>query len=357
MMSLKQNACVNMPQTGEKPGRIEWLDVLRGLAMYLVVIGHATEDSTPDTYRFYIYSFHMPLFFMISGASYFLQTRSRNYSFKDMVTNKVRTLLLPYFTLNFITLWIWILNFKILSHSDSTIWDKIHAVFYSNEDYLSSPSNALWFLTTLFLTILAFYLLQLWCEGNEKILILATALLGLSGYAMSLTKDKYDLPWHIDVIPIALVFFLTGYLFILYIQKIENALNEHGKQIIVFVLCILGGYLCARYNAKISMASKDYGSLILFIGSSFFFSLAMVLISMWIPKFKVLKFVGRNTIVCLAFHAPIYRFLEVFSERTSEVLEKHPVIIGTAVFIVLIPVEYIFEKYLGFLLGRKNRKK
>ena len=355
-MNPTDNTSASLAQTEKRPGRIEWLDVLRGIAMYLVVIGHATEGSTPDTYRFYIYSFHMPLFFMISGASYFLQTRSRNYSFENMIKNKARTLLLPYFVLSFITFWIWILNFKILSHSDSSLVDKIYAVFYSNEDYLGAPSNALWFLITLFLTILAFYLLRLWCDGNEKLLVLSSAVLGLAGYVASLTKEKYDLPWHIDVIPMAMVFFLTGYLFISNIQKIEKYLKGKRRQIVIFILCILVGYLCARYNAKISMASKDYGSLVLFIGSSFFFSLAMVLISMWIPKFKVLKFVGRNTIVCLAFHAPIYRFIEVVSERSKSIFERHPIIIGTAVFIALIPVEYIFEKYFGFLLGRKDKK-
>lgn len=356
-MSLEQNASIDISQTSVKPGRIEWLDVLRGIAMYLVVIGHASEGSTPDTYRFYIYSFHMPLFFMISGASYYLQTRARSYSFYDMAKNKARTLLLPYFTLNFIAFWIWILNFKILSHSDSTIREKIYAVFYSNEDHLSAPSNATWFLTTLFLTILVFYLLQMWSAGNETNLILAVAILGVAGYAMSLNKEVYSLPWHIDVIPMALIFFLAGYLFIVYIQKIENFLGGYKKQIVIFSLCILVGYICARYNAKVSMASKSYGLLVLFLGSSFFFSFALVLFSMWIPKFRILKFIGRNTIVCLAFHAPIFRFIEVVSDKTRAIIEGHPILVGTAVFVLLIPVEYIFEKYFGILLGRKTKKK
>ena len=48
--------------------RIEWIDVLRCLAMYLVVIGHTGANrGTPDTYGYYIYSFHMPLFIFVSG--------------------------------------------------------------------------------------------------------------------------------------------------------------------------------------------------------------------------------------------------------------------------------------------------
>lgn len=42
-------------------GRLEWIDVLKCIGMLLVVVGHASQGGTPDTYRYYIYSFHMPL--------------------------------------------------------------------------------------------------------------------------------------------------------------------------------------------------------------------------------------------------------------------------------------------------------
>ena len=55
--------------------RIQWIDAARGLAMILVVLGHITQKyyrqdiSAEYTYIVYkvIYSFHIPLFMMISG--------------------------------------------------------------------------------------------------------------------------------------------------------------------------------------------------------------------------------------------------------------------------------------------------
>lgn len=342
---------------GGKSGRIEWLDVLRALAMYLVVVGHATDNNSPDYYKFYIYSFHMPLFFMISGASFYLQMKSKTWRIADVAKNKSRGLLWPYLTLNFVAFWIWILNFKILSHSESSLGEKLYATLYSNEEYMTAPSNATWFLPTLFLTTLVFFLILQWSDKNEKNLILAVAILGIMGYACSLDKNTMPLPWHIDTVPIALIMFLIGYLFVKYLEIVGQFLGSLPRQVIIFIICIAAGYICAKGNIKISMASNNYGSFLLFIGSSIFFSLALMILSVWMPKMKVLKFIGRNTIVYLAFHAPIFRFIEVVSEKSRHMFETHPTVVATLVFIFLIPVAFIFEKYLGFLLGRKRKKK
>ena len=341
---------------GGAKGRIEWIDILRALAMYLVVVGHATENNSPEYYRFYIYSFHMPLFFMISGAAYYLQMKNKRWDFRTIVKNKARGLLWPYLTLNFVAFWIWVLNFKIISTSKSTLWDKVLATLYSNEEYLSAPSNATWFLPALFLTIILFYLIQKWSAGDEKNLIMSVSLIGFLGYACSLDKSIVPLPWHIGTVPVALLMFLLGYLFVKHLETVKCFLEGLPKQIIVFALCLIAGFFFARFNTKISMSSNDYGSFILFLGSSVFFSLALMLVSVWMPKFRILKFIGRNTIVYLAFHAPIFRFIEVVSDRSRQMFELHPTFVATFVFVALIPIAYVFEKYLGVLLGRKRKK-
>ncbi len=49
--------------------RLEYIDILRGFAIFLVVLGHVLEHAgLKDDFLFYfIYSFHMPLFICISG--------------------------------------------------------------------------------------------------------------------------------------------------------------------------------------------------------------------------------------------------------------------------------------------------
>ena len=48
-----------------KSGRVKYIDIARGLAIFLVVWGHTLTSGMK---RQVIYGFHMPLFFIISGA-------------------------------------------------------------------------------------------------------------------------------------------------------------------------------------------------------------------------------------------------------------------------------------------------
>lgn len=47
--------------------RIEELDYVKGLAIFLVIMGHAASNLATPMWRLVIYSFHMPVFFLVSG--------------------------------------------------------------------------------------------------------------------------------------------------------------------------------------------------------------------------------------------------------------------------------------------------
>lgn len=73
--------------------RIEWIDALKGFAILIVVIGHCSADClASNTFPSYtniikvindsIYSFHMPLFFTISGYVFYLSKSYYKYKLK-----------------------------------------------------------------------------------------------------------------------------------------------------------------------------------------------------------------------------------------------------------------------------------
>jgi fucose 4-O-acetylase-like acetyltransferase len=69
--------------------RINWIDIAKGIGIFLVVLGHT---GIPVKLSYWIYSFHMPLFFFISGMCFDI---SKYQSFKSILLKKSKTLLLP----------------------------------------------------------------------------------------------------------------------------------------------------------------------------------------------------------------------------------------------------------------------
>ncbi len=336
--------------------RIQWLDVLKCLTMLLVVIGHAVPKDTADTLGYYLYSFHMPLFFMISGMTFYLQMQKRAFTFPQLVQNKAKGLLIPYFALNFLSIPIWILNYRILSYKNESIAELIGAIFYGNAHFKSAPSNALWFCLNLFVTLLAFWLAYKWACGDEKNLTLLVLVIGSFGYAMSLREGDFNEPWRLETVPVSLMCLLAGWLFICHLDFCTKLLGNWKRQLLLVLLLFPAAFCCARYNVKISMASNSYGSFLFFAGSVLGFGLICIILARKLPPLRIFRFMGRNTIVILAFHAPVFRFLENYSEQSAAFFETYPVVTACFVFVGMIPVCYVFERFFPFLLGRSRRK-
>ncbi|MBP9989017.1 MAG: acyltransferase family protein, partial [Ruminococcus sp.] len=72
--------------------RIDWIDMAKGYGMILVIIGHIVADKG-IAFRL-ISSFHMPLFFVLSGYLF-----SNKKTFKEFFIKKVKSLVVPYFCL------------------------------------------------------------------------------------------------------------------------------------------------------------------------------------------------------------------------------------------------------------------
>ena len=90
-----------MQDTNTESRRIEYVDALKGIAIFCVLWGHSLQ-YLQNGYDFFhnrafefIYSFHMPLFFMISG---FLFRSSLKLNLKDFLYKKSVRLLLPCIT-------------------------------------------------------------------------------------------------------------------------------------------------------------------------------------------------------------------------------------------------------------------
>ena len=121
--------------------RLEWLDVAKGLAIILVVLGHSAQYYLyPDYYQSsvmwrIIYSFHMPLFFILSGYAAGL-SKSTVFS-KTNLFKKIMRLLVPYFCWKLVAIPV-LLLFKGWS------WNLVVDTIYT------PSAGGLWYLWALF---------------------------------------------------------------------------------------------------------------------------------------------------------------------------------------------------------------
>ncbi len=128
--------------------RLEWVDIARGFAIILVVMGHVVSSyheaglyETSDFMNFickFVYSFHMALFILLSGFLY-----SRSDSRKSKKTSILQKLInygIPYVL--FSVLWVFMkLLFQEFTNTPVTLHDLLLIPFY--------PISFMWFIYAL----------------------------------------------------------------------------------------------------------------------------------------------------------------------------------------------------------------
>lgn len=169
------------------------IDIAKGVAILFVVVGHLLQYNTIDGSSGicfnWIYSFHMPLFMLLSGyvAAF---SRDKIKDFRSFVSRKAMQLLLPY------ALWSFIINPWILKGLRGT------ELISRAVDVLLSPGLGVWFLVILFFIQCYYFLFvktsnklqrkysSLFSDGIALILILMTLAL-LSKMIMILINNHY----------------------------------------------------------------------------------------------------------------------------------------------------------------------
>ncbi|MBQ5561171.1 MAG: acyltransferase family protein [Lachnospiraceae bacterium] len=171
------------------------MDVAKALAMLAVIIGHTKYN---DNLRMVLYAFHLPVFFIISG--YFFNIKE---SFSRFFIKKTKAYVIPYVSFSLIIL---LFNYWYSGYKAETFkYNKEQLIFQQRY-------TTLWFLTTLYIGILLFWLICYICKKNEWIILMVSTLISVvATYFTSLeTENAY---WNYDIACIILVYFAVGYLF------------------------------------------------------------------------------------------------------------------------------------------------
>lgn len=133
-------------ETGEN--RSEVIDILKGIGILFMVLGHMHFSKA---FNYYIFGFHMPLFFMVSGYLY-----RRPASIYMAVIRKAKSLLIPYLSFGVGYWLLWIIRFR---REDQSAVQPLWSLLLNGTEGLVIES-ALWFLPTLFIVYIIFVLID-----------------------------------------------------------------------------------------------------------------------------------------------------------------------------------------------------
>ena len=193
---------------------LQWLDMAKGLAILTVVLGHCMSDTTG--LHDLVYSFHMPLFFMLAG--YTMRPKPR----KTVLASSFKRLIVPYMAVCCILLLFAIVPPNSidpnLDSQRSLPVVAVEALYASGQEgalagHTFQAIGAIWFLPCLFWgrLILNEVLLRTQRLAGVKRLAQPAAVLAITALGFVIGNEQ-RLPLDIDTALTAVFFMYAGYL-------------------------------------------------------------------------------------------------------------------------------------------------
>lgn len=196
------------------------IDIARGLGILAVVLGHnwLVLNDRGELFRI-IYSFHVPLFFFLSGV---LLRESRDI--RPFLRARIHGLLKPYGVVLAAALVGDAVRHAVGNGGSALTWGAVAGIVYGTGQTI--PWMPLWFLPHLFLASVFVVLFVDRLSGRPKFVLwgLAAGLLAIGVASIGLFWEPRPwlggvlgeiatgLPWSLDLLPISSAYLLAGYL-------------------------------------------------------------------------------------------------------------------------------------------------
>jgi fucose 4-O-acetylase-like acetyltransferase len=287
--------------------RIPFIDTAKGLCIMLVVLYHInTYYDIPEIGI--VASFHMPLFFLLSGCFY------KSYgSFKLFCTKKTNQLLIPFFFF-YLTISVALPNllsvFGYSVRNENGIGIRSLLNFIVDNNWPNSP---IWFLLCLYMINLLFYFFEHISRGDKRIIACLSVICGIVGYVLSyLSLNIY---MYIDSALTGLFFFWLGNM-----MYTQTSLVKSKQKIISLLFVILVGLLCIVFwghdigwSGNNGLASYPlYEVYITAILGSFSLIAFSKLFYRWLPCFT---YWGKYSLIILCTHNSILQVLNIITTK------------------------------------------
>lgn len=275
-----------------KSKRLEWVDIAKGIAILLMIVGHEVKNVNLLTL---IFSFHMPLFFILSGY-----TSSRVDSWAKFVKKSKKS---------FIRIWLLAVVMVVLLGIEYAIFSKgslnlivsnvLKGIFWgSNVPQIGIFCvGIMWFLFVFFWSKIIFDFMQVIFKSTY----IGIILLILSAIAYFFCNGfRHYLPQALDIVPFAALFMWCGSI----AKNISRNVPPHCKHI-VLAASLIFWLVCVVMHLHIEMSMRSYPLFLICIieaicGTLLVCQFSKYLLSLW--SLKYIQIIGQQTLILMCIH-------------------------------------------------------
>ena len=321
--------------------RLRYIDIAKGMAILCMVLGHTYSMQEKPFIFIWIYSFHMPLFFITSGILYRIK-RSGEQKYSSLIQKKTKTLLIPYLIWNTIyQIFISILNFR----GGKNIWlTNLQHIIYFN-------GSAMWFLPVMFIASLIFLV----TIKNKYLNIILGITLAIVGINMPECSYMLEVVFRAFV---GVIFIEIGYYFY------DMYINNFSKIILVIVigLDILG----VQKNGLVNLSDRLFNNPYIYIWTACLGTYIIYKLSIYLDRrnIRLLEYWGKNSIKILCLHGFIIEIIrlvdyKIFGNVLVCMGRWEGVVFTSIIMIILTSSMPLINKFLWWSFGerRENLRK
>ena len=252
-----------------------WIDIVKGIGILSVVFGHVLQSHI-------VYLWHMPLFFVLAGWNYHAVDTGR------YIKKLTKRLLLPYFVCLFVCLFVGrVFDIEVLKISLKT------ALFGGTE--LKGVYAVFWFVTVLYCMLFVLHFLSK--IGLRWWMVVFSLIIGYLPMC-----HHVELPWNIQVVPLALVYGCVGCKFRKLIDTRMDGIRWYWVVSGLIVLIVLSMITVLSMDMKYN----NFGLPIVSFVASFICVLAIFALSKSVEKVmpisRVLGLLGKGSMIIMYSH-------------------------------------------------------
>ena len=343
--------------------RIEWVDIARGIAIILVVLGHSQVGR--DLFN-YLYSFHVPLFFFVAGITFRFDKES---DFSSFVKKRFLRLLVPYYTFGMIAIAAFYLANKLgvgaldMFGYSPTLLQMFKSLLYgSGENHALYFYQALWFLPCMFSVCLISYGIckSALCfkEKNRNAVILCCAgLFVILTFAIRVFCSSLSLPLGLVQSFVHIPFFLLAV--VLRSSELLCTNKRLSNALLAFILIFTGAFVSIGHNFCVAQFKLiTIHAILIAYAVGVVSCLGYIKLCMAVHHSRVVSFVGQWTLPILVLHKYPIALGDIlfpqFRHNSGNLYYCIPMTIFAVVISLLVGM--LIDRYLPFLYGKPCRK-